>query len=90
MPFPNPVAGTPEPDWLAALYRASELYVLASVDEAAEGLSLAMLEGMAARLPVVATSISGNRDIIRDGVNGMLVAPARAISWRSASYTCSV
>ena len=64
------------PDWLACLYRSSEMYVSAGMDEGAEGLSLAVLEAMAAGLPVVATNISGNRDIVIHGDNGFLVPPA--------------
>jgi len=41
-----------------------------------EGLSLAILEGMAAGKPVVACDIPGNREIITSGVNGILVPPS--------------
>ena len=34
-----------------------------------------MLEAMAASLPIVASDISGNRDIVVDGENGLLVTP---------------
>ena len=39
----------------------------------AEGLSNALMEAMAARLPVVATSVGGNPELVRDGDNGFLV-----------------
>ena len=64
-----------EPDWLAECCRQSNVYVSASIDEGAEGLSLALLEGMASALPVVATDISGNKDVVVSGKNGYLVEP---------------
>jgi glycosyltransferase involved in cell wall biosynthesis len=41
-----------------------------------EGLSLAILEAMAAGKPVVTCDIPGNREIITSGVNGILVPPS--------------
>jgi glycosyltransferase involved in cell wall biosynthesis len=41
----------------------------------AEGISNAILEGMAARLPVVATAVGGTPEIVRDGATGFLVPP---------------
>jgi glycosyltransferase involved in cell wall biosynthesis len=39
-----------------------------------EGLSNATMEAMAVGLPVVATSAGGQQEVVRDGVNGWLVA----------------
>lgn len=63
-------------DPLADLLCSSELYVSAGIQNNAEGLSLAVLESMAAGLPIVATAISGNTDVVTHGVNGFLVEPA--------------
>jgi len=52
--------------------RASDLFVLPSLSE---GLSNTLLEAMATGLPVVGTKISGNTDLIDDGVNGIVVEP---------------
>lgn len=38
-----------------------------------EGLSNSLLEAMSLGIPCVATDISGNRDVIQNGTNGMLV-----------------
>lgn len=65
-----------EPDYLAELLGAGELYVSAGIQNNAEGLSLAVLEAMASGLPVVATAISGNTDVVVEGENGYLVNPA--------------
>lgn len=77
VPEAGPSQSVPDKtDLLAAIYRSSEVYVSAGVDEGAEGFSLAILEAMAAGLPVVATNISGNRDMIRNDKSGYLVSPA--------------
>ncbi|HET6631270.1 MAG TPA: glycosyltransferase [Rhodanobacteraceae bacterium] len=38
-----------------------------------EGYSVALLEACAAGLPIVATDVGGNGEIVRDGINGRLV-----------------
>ena len=62
-------------DLLASILQDSELYVSAGIDENSEGFSLALLEAMAASLPIVASKISGNKDVVIEGVNGLLVSP---------------
>ena len=40
-----------------------------------EGLSNALLEAMSMELPVIATSVSGTVDVVRDGEEGILIPP---------------
>lgn len=40
-----------------------------------EGFSNSILEYMAAGIPVVATEVGGNKELIEQGVNGVLIAP---------------
>jgi glycosyltransferase involved in cell wall biosynthesis len=42
-----------------------------------EGYSMALLEACASGLPIVATDVGGNREIVADGSNGLLVPAAR-------------
>jgi glycosyltransferase involved in cell wall biosynthesis len=55
------------------LLRGLDQFVLSSVSE---GYSMALLEASAVGLPIVATDVGGNCEIIRDGVTGALV-PAK-------------
>ncbi|HLT29228.1 MAG TPA: glycosyltransferase [Myxococcaceae bacterium] len=57
-----------------AIYARAQLGVLCS---AAEGLSNAVMEGMAARLPMVVTRVGGNPDLIEDGRRGRVVEPGQ-------------
>src|SRR5690606_34688385 len=41
----------------------------------AEGMSNAIMEGMAAGLPMVVTDVGGSPELVRDGERGFVVAP---------------
>ena len=71
-------------DMLSAIYQSCKVYVSASVTEGAEGLSLALLDAMAAGVPVIGTRITGNKDVIKHGHNGYLVAPSSKLELVSA------
>jgi glycosyltransferase involved in cell wall biosynthesis len=53
-----------------ALYARAAMGVLCST---AEGMSNAVMEGMAAGLPMVVTAVGGNTDLIEDGERGLVV-----------------
>jgi len=57
---------------LIQVYQNATIHVIPSIYE---GLPTVLLEGMACGLPVVATNIGGNRDIISSNENGLLVPP---------------
>jgi glycosyltransferase involved in cell wall biosynthesis len=54
---------------VVSVLASSNLYVLPSH---AEGMSNALLEAMSCGLPCIASSISANAEVIRDGENGLL------------------
>jgi glycosyltransferase involved in cell wall biosynthesis len=52
------------------LLQAADVFTLTSLSEAA---SLTILEAMASRLPVVVTEVGGNAEMVRPGIDGLLV-----------------
>jgi glycosyltransferase involved in cell wall biosynthesis len=55
------------------LMKTFDIFVLPSLSE---GLSSAILEAMACSLPIIASNVGGIPELVRHGVNGLLVAPA--------------
>jgi glycosyltransferase involved in cell wall biosynthesis len=53
-------------------YQCADIFVMPSFHE---GISNAVLEAMACALPVIATDVTGNTDLIRHRHNGLLVPP---------------
>ena len=64
--FPGRVSEADKASWL----KAADLFCLASEHE---GLGLVYLEAMGAGLPVIASDVGGQCDILRDGMDGRLV-----------------
>ena len=61
----------------AAIMRPFDVFVLPSIYE---GLPFALLEAMALGIPIVATDISGVRDVLGDQQAGWLTDPAQRSS----------
>jgi sugar transferase (PEP-CTERM/EpsH1 system associated) len=57
---------------VAALLPAFDVFALAS---RTEGISLTLIEAAAAGLPIVATRVGGNPEVLDEGVTGLLVPP---------------
>ncbi len=55
---------------IRSYYEIMDLSVLTSFSE---GLSMTLLESMAHGIPIVATRVGGNPELVQDGVNGYLV-----------------
>jgi glycosyltransferase involved in cell wall biosynthesis len=61
-----------ERDDVEVILPTLSIFILPSL---VEGMSMALLEAMAAARPIVATAVGGNLDLIRDGQNGLLIPP---------------
>jgi colanic acid/amylovoran biosynthesis glycosyltransferase len=60
-------------DGVRNLYKEADLFVLASF---AEGVPVVLMEAMAMEIPCVSTNITGIPELIRNGIDGMLVPPS--------------
>jgi sugar transferase (PEP-CTERM/EpsH1 system associated) len=85
------VTGAEHLVWLAGertdipeLMRTLDLFVLPSL---AEGISNTILEAMASGVPVLATRVGGNPELVQEGVTGRLVPPANPVAMAKAMHT---
>jgi phosphatidylinositol alpha-mannosyltransferase len=78
---------------VSALGKVSEEQKAAALDQAdvlcapslrGESFGMVLTEAFAARTPVVASNITGYRDVVRDGVDGVLVPPGDPIALAEA------
>jgi colanic acid/amylovoran biosynthesis glycosyltransferase len=65
--------GAVNQDRIRSLYRAANLFVQPSF---AEGIPVVLMEAMAMEIPIVTTFVNGIPELIRNGVDGRLVAPS--------------
>jgi glycosyltransferase involved in cell wall biosynthesis len=70
-------------DELTGAYQQADIFFSPSIQE---GCPLVVLEAMASGLPVLATDISGSQDLIKTGINGIVVKPGNIDEMASALY----
>ncbi len=75
------ISGLPPQDpMLLSAYKAASLFCLPSVHEP---FGIVVLEAWAAGVPVIASAVGGLRDLIRDGLNGVLLPHDSSEAWRT-------
>lgn len=78
--FPGALAEKDIPAFLGTL----DVWCLSTQGET---MSTAMMQAMAARLPVIASDVPGVREMVDDGVHGLLVSPRTPRRWADALLT---
>ena len=68
------------------LMQAMDVFVLPSI---AEGISNTLLEAMASGLPIVATRVGGNPEVVEDGVTGVLFEPGNSVGFAEKLFLYS-
>src|SRR4029078_10318300 len=69
------LAGVVEPNAVPTWMQAADVVVVPSREEP---LGLAAIEALACGMPIIATRTGGLAEVVRDGVNGLLVEPGDA------------
>ncbi len=69
---------------IPALMQSMNLFVLPSLGE---GISNTILEAMSCGLPVIATHVGGNIELVKEGVTGRLIAPGNQNEMTEAILT---
>jgi colanic acid/amylovoran biosynthesis glycosyltransferase len=69
------LAGAVNHDQVSGYYRRAHAFVLSSF---LEGVPVVLMEAMSMEVPCIATWVAGVPELIRDGVDGLLVPPADA------------
>lgn len=69
------------PDELAGIFVASDIFAFPSMSE---GLPLVSIEAMAAATPIVGNDVPGIRDMVDDGINGLLCEPGNPAAMAKA------
>jgi colanic acid/amylovoran biosynthesis glycosyltransferase len=73
--------GAVNQDHIRDLYATADIFALASF---AEGIPVVLMEAMAMEIPCISTSITGIPELIRDSIDGLLVAPSDVDALSSA------
>jgi glycosyltransferase involved in cell wall biosynthesis len=58
---------------LPSFYERADAFVLSTF---AEGIPVVLMEAMAMEIPCIATQVAGIPELVRDGIDGLLVAPS--------------
>jgi glycosyltransferase involved in cell wall biosynthesis len=66
------------------LYRAADVFAMPGHGE---GFGIVYLEAMACGIPVIASTMDGSREAVRDGMLGLTVNPSDAAALREAVRT---
>jgi len=73
--------GAVNQDRIQHFYRTADVFVLASF---AEGIPIVLMEAMSMEIPCITTWITGIPELIRDGIDGLLVPPADDVALATA------